>query len=473
MAHYVIQCHDGDLVMEQDTFDEIRLHIPYFYALRNFKQSTVIEWLPPLLNDDTRVLFSRDQLRRLLVLVQFGCIKSLLTTTLFQLSTALGGIECIQNWNWLEEVRYDLYKEDRVYRDKELGLMEAYENGIPESMLVPLELHTTSTYPDYVEMYPTNRDDELQKDTFFIKENLLLHVSQLRVYSVLKMYPQELWVVGDALMRILNGMILTEYKLCMTTTPERADLILNDIYTSLIVDVRYMVRTPTDIIFYMTHTCPFTVSLTLYKDIQHALLHTDMDCWALATDGDHAVALPRCIRSLVHHCIVVDPRFCNESYATHLSDMWQKGVHIVCPGYKNQWEKYIHTCDTDQLDTYPGLAKLMAYMYNRVRKPILSVEDIISKEIERVHGKERREWYQALLRIENQELFFTEYPVTIPLIVSTHWPDITAHQMTNQWAGVCMNRYIPPTKLSSTIEWNAPVRIERTEEFYQWLMCYE
>ena len=477
MDHYTIQCHDGNLVMEQDTFEEIRTKIPYFHAIRNFQNSNTIEWLPPVTNESTLLLFSRDQLRRVFALVQFGCIRSLLTPTLFALSDSLGGIECIEQWNWMESERYSLYKEDQMYRDKELELLDAYStlSASNESIVLNLDLDIRTTYPDYMEMYVTSRT-ELNRDIFFNLDSLMLQVRNLSVYSLLNSYKKELWLVGDSLMRILNGLLLTEYKLCLTTTKERAELILNELYTTLIVNIRYMIRTKNEVIFYMKQGASYVVSFTLYQDIQHMLLNTGIDVWALATDGDKVVALPRCIRGLIHNCIIVDPRFCSNEYAYHISEMWQKGVHIVCPGYKKEWEKYIQYSETEiELDKYQGLSKIMHAIRNRVRRTHVSVENTISDELKRVHGIEVYQWYQSMTRMESQENLLSQHPVKIPIIVSTYWPDITSNTgtMNNQWAGVCMNRYIPPTNLSTQIEWTESVRMERKDDFYQWLMCYE
>jgi len=482
MAHYVIQCHDGNLVMEADTFESMRVYIPYFNAMRHYTPSNTIEWMPPYVDETTYGLFSRERMRQLLAVLQFGCIRSLLTRGLFDLSDALGGVEGIERWDWREDTRYALYREDERIRDTELAALDAYTgaNGVNviESIVETLNLSKPTTFPDYLEIYPTHRyrldSSDLNRDAFFTNEYVLDQVGMLQVKSVLALYRGEVWLVGETLMRMLNGLCWTEHHMALTTTRDRALLILDAIYNALKSSLRYMIRTGTDIIFYMRQSAPYIVSLTLYRDIQHVLLHTGLDCYALATDGDTVVALPRCTRSLIHNCVVLDPRFASPSYARSVADVWRKGVHVVCPGYTSDWEKYIPCCD----EASPGLAGIMACMYRDVamkRVSHISVETVIAEEIERVHGEERRKWYASLERMSTQELFLTQYQVRIPLIVTTYWPDVTDNQgdVNNQWAGVCMERYIPATTLSPQITFLSPVRVERDDEFYRSLICYE
>ena len=482
MAHYVIQCHDGNLVMEEDTFDAMRVYIPYFNALRNYKTSQTIEWLPPYVDHTTRTLFSRDLLRKLFTVVQFGCIKSLLTSDLFDLSDSLGGVIGLERWDWRETTRYTLFLEDQREREREWAALDSYSDTSLEKVdcMEILNLDKKTTYPDYIEIYSYRRTESMDREPFLSTSYVIDQVGMLPIYPLLKTYHKELWMAGEILMRMLNGIRWTEHHLFLTTTRERAHRILDDIYETLKSKIIHMIRTQTHIIFYMRNGAPYIVELTLYPDIQYVLLNTGVDCFALATDGTTIMSLPRCTRSLIHNCIVLDPRFSSQSYSHSVADVWSKGVHVVCPGYTSNWDKYIPSCTTKS----PGLAGIMACMNHNLDKKRISLIgmetiNIIADEIECVHGTEKKVLYLEMENTEHmeiaQEQFLKKYPVRIPLIVTTYWPDITNNKagMTSQWAGVFFNLHIPPTTLSSNIEFMEPVRVVREDDFYRHLMCFE
>ena len=342
MSH--LHFYDGSIYIDQEELQLLKEHVPFFQSIEDSTISKTIDHV------------SKYVFKKLVVLLLYGKHPTILSDVrIFQLAKEWGGISLLIPWTWELPDLYHLTHMDQHEHDTEssLRLMYHQNNSVKETYTISLFETYDFTKSRYPFMYPRKLATSCCKSI----PSLLF----------LDRYPNELWVVGEALVNHIKRLPINVYDYYFTCSEARAYLILQDIYEELRIILDYVSRTEQCVTFYTYHG-EYRIHLTLYQDVQHILVHQYVDCCCIATNGTDLITLPRGYHSIQYGIIIVNPYVCDDTYMDQLVWFSKKGFLLQCPGWKNEWEDDVaHKGDLYQsYYSFSGLRKLAWCIYHSI-----------------------------------------------------------------------------------------------------------
>lgn len=429
MSH--LHFYDGSIYIDQDELQLLKEHVPFFQRLEDSTISNTIDHV------------SKYVFKKLVVLLLYGKHPTILSDArIFKLSHEWGGISLLTPWKWGLKDLYHLTHMDQHEHDTESSLRLLYHQNQPTSSYT---ISLFDTYDFTKSRYPFMYPGELAT-SFYKSLPSLLFVDR---------YPNELWVVGEALANHIKRYPITGYDYYFTCNEERAYLILQDIYDELHTILDYVSRTEDCVTFY-THHGEYRIHLTLYHDVQHILVHQYVDCCCVATNGTELFTLPRGYHSLQYGIIIVNPYVCDETYIDQLVWFSKKGFLLQCPGWKSEWEDDVaHKRDIYlSYSSFSGLRKLAWCLYHSIH-PSTHYELCKSATLDGLP------YYLGRFGYSYEKDQFKN--ATIPFALSKTMDFSTFPYVFKQY-------WCPPPSFPTTLSFTKPILPTSCATFYQWFI---
>ena len=372
--------------------------------------------------------------KKLVVVLLYGKHTRILTDlTVYRLATQWN-ISALTPWKWELVDLYQLTHMDHQEHQTEIDLRLSYSKQLPVpscvfSVFESIDF-TKSTYPY---LFPQSIATPFHKS--------------IPLVPFVETYPNELWSAGEALVNHIKRLPITAYDFYFTCTQERAQWILDDIFN--LINVNYVSRTPSLLTCY-TGTYEYRFHLTLYRDVQHILVHQYVDCCCIATNGTELITLPRGYHSLQYSIIVVNPFVWEDAYIDQLVWFSKRGFLLQCPNWKPEWEDEVaHKGDVYESYThFTGLRKLAWCLYH-------TIHPSTHYELCKSTTQESVPYYLGRYALENR--------ATLPFALSesVHCPAIRY---------VFQNKTFTSLAFPHTITFSEPVIPIPCTTFYQWFV---